>query len=421
MSSPLLVAGIAVPAVSESLTRSPSAALDCFAHLAHFADSLRPLQSLKQLPAAIMGNTHSAVICRRDSHKELLRAAEAGDAQVLNSLLRSDARLLFHYSVFGGNSAWHKAAKGGHAAVLEALEAAVQRHYEQDNKDLNEILKPSVLRIGTTAADVVARLVNKSNVKGFTPLMLACSGNHTEVVAWLIKHGAPGGLNACLAGHCSCWCQAPHSMLQQLAACLHMNVSCSSLAPHLLRLLVQVLTSGSTTVSGGTQPCTVRQRLAQRMPFACCWHVPVMSSTLATTERKCWQQHPVNSVVQLMLQSTRNAAGQGCQHGLQQQQYLRFVSTFILRCCFVRLALCFRLLEQGNHAGLTALHYAVYCEQHEVVAQLVAQDADITAQAEFPDLDWGCINAGDTAMHIAAHKGNIDAIQIMLKAYVSAH
>jgi ankyrin repeat protein len=78
-----------------------------------------------------------------------------------------------------------------------------------------------------------------------------------------------------------------------------------------------------------------------------------------------------------------------------------------------------RLLEQGNHAGLTALHYAVYCEQHEVVAQLVAQDADITAQAEFPDLDWGCINAGDTAMHIAAHKGNIDAIQIMLKAYVS--
>jgi ankyrin repeat protein len=79
-----------------------------------------------------------------------------------------------------------------------------------------------------------------------------------------------------------------------------------------------------------------------------------------------------------------------------------------------------RLLEQGNQAGLTALHYAVYCEQNEVVAQLVAQDADITAQAEFPDLDWGCINAGDTPMHVAAHRGNIDAIQIMLKAYVSS-
>jgi ankyrin repeat protein len=160
-----------------------------------------------------MGNTHSAVICRRpDSAKDLLRAAEAGDVQALKTLLCSDARLLLHYSVFGGNSAWHKAAKGGHAAVLEALEAAVQRHYEQDNKDLTEILKPSVLRMGTTAADVVARLVNKSNVKGFTPLMLACSGNHTEVVAWLIKHGALGRPSACLAGHCSSQCQAPCSL-----------------------------------------------------------------------------------------------------------------------------------------------------------------------------------------------------------------
>lgn len=138
-----------------------------------------------------MGNTQSAVICRRpDAAKELLRAAEAGDVQALDSTLQADVRLLFHYSVFGGNSAWHKAAKGGHAAVLDALEAAVQRQYEQDSKDLNEILKPSVLRLGTSAADVVTRLINKSNVKGFTPLMLACSGHHTEVVSWLIKHGA---------------------------------------------------------------------------------------------------------------------------------------------------------------------------------------------------------------------------------------
>lgn len=84
------------------------------------------------------------------------------------------------------------------------------------------------------------------------------------------------------------------------------------------------------------------------------------------------------------------------------------------------LAAC-RLLEQGNHAGLTPLHYAVFCDQDEVVAQLVAQDADITAQAEFPDLDWSSVNAGDTAMHVAAHKGSIEVITIMLKAYVSVH
>ena len=78
-----------------------------------------------------------------------------------------------------------------------------------------------------------------------------------------------------------------------------------------------------------------------------------------------------------------------------------------------------RLVELGNHAGLTALHYAVHCDELEAVQLLLAADADITAQAEFPDLDWGTVNAGDTVMHIAATKGNIDCIQILLRAYVS--
>jgi ankyrin repeat protein len=68
---------------------------------------------------------------------------------------------------------------------------------------------------------------------------------------------------------------------------------------------------------------------------------------------------------------------------------------------------------------LTALHYAVHCDELEVVQLLLAADSDITAQAEFPDLDWGTVNAGDTVMHIAATKGNIDCIQILLRAYVS--
>jgi ankyrin repeat protein len=74
----------------------------------------------------------------------------------------------------------------------------------------------------------------------------------------------------------------------------------------------------------------------------------------------------------------------------------------------------------GNHAGLTALHYAVHCDELEVVQLLLAADSDITAQAEFPDLDWGTVNAGDTVMHIAASRGSIDCIQILLRAYVSA-
>jgi ankyrin repeat protein len=62
----------------------------------------------------------------------------------------------------------------------------------------------------------------------------------------------------------------------------------------------------------------------------------------------------------------------------------------------------------------------VHCDELEVVQLLLAADSDITAQAEFPDLDWGTVNAGDTVMHIAAAKGSIDCIQILLRAYVSA-
>jgi ankyrin repeat protein len=61
----------------------------------------------------------------------------------------------------------------------------------------------------------------------------------------------------------------------------------------------------------------------------------------------------------------------------------------------------------------------VHCDELEVVQLLLAADSDITAQAEFPDLDWGTVNAGDTVMHIAAAKGSIDCIQILLRAYVS--
>jgi ankyrin repeat protein len=274
--------------------------------------------------------------------------------------------------------------------VLEALEAAVQRQYEHDNKDLAEVLKPTVMRLGTTPADVVTRLLNKSNVKGCTPLMLACSGSHTEAVSWLIKHGAQHSRPCCWSGFV--WRQRAWQLGPQL------NI--------IILMLVQVLMCGSTTGSGVTLRSTVQQRSARPTRSGCCWHVLARSSTLATTAREC--------VLALGSGSTY--------HQATADMSCRLTALFQLRPHphnSARHVVLHRLLEQGNHAGLTALHYAVYCEQHEVVAQLCAQDADITAQAEFPDLDWGCINAGDTPMHIAAHRGNIDAIQVMLKAYVS--
>lgn len=117
-----------------------------------------------------MGNLQSAHFkCtsgRQDLAKEVLRCAEAGDVQELGVILDTDVRYVLHSSVFGGNTAWHKAAKAGRADVLEALRAAVLRQYERDSKDLTEATRPSMLRLGSSAADAVTRLINKANMKG---------------------------------------------------------------------------------------------------------------------------------------------------------------------------------------------------------------------------------------------------------------
>jgi ankyrin repeat protein len=142
-----------------------------------------------------MGNIHSAAVgsscTRADTVKACLRCAESGDVAELGLILDADVRYVLHSSVFGGNSAWHKAAKGGRADALEALRAAVLAQYELDSKDVSEaaVVRPALLRLGSSGADAIARLINKPNIKGLTPLMLACTGGHTECAAWLIGHG----------------------------------------------------------------------------------------------------------------------------------------------------------------------------------------------------------------------------------------
>jgi hypothetical protein len=134
------------------------------------------------------GSSMSARVA--DPGKELLRSAEQGEASIVAWILASDAHYLSHSSVFGGNTAWHKAAKAGRVEVLEAMEQVVQQQFTAHTRHPRELMAPYKLaRLGSSAADVLARLVNKANLKGITPLMLACAGCHTDVVAWLLKHG----------------------------------------------------------------------------------------------------------------------------------------------------------------------------------------------------------------------------------------
>lgn len=219
----------------------------------------------------------------------------------------------------------------------------------------------------------------------------------------------------------NCWCWKQQQQMHVLSHCAALICVCNGAVP----MLLQVLMCGGTTASGGTLHCTAQHRLAQQMPFACCLPPPV----LASTQMKRGEKQVVGSL------ATASPDKQGV---------CKMASSFVVEtkcsllmhsggCCGCSLAHCVcpiwplpllmvscRLVELGNHAGLTALHYAVFCDQIEVMQQLLAADADITVQAEFPDLDWGSVNAGDTAMHIAANKGNIDSIQILLRAYVSA-
>eukprot|EP00878_Enallax_costatus_P006030 GHUV01006325.1.p1 GENE.GHUV01006325.1~~GHUV01006325.1.p1 ORF type:complete len:761 (+),score=270.63 GHUV01006325.1:349-2631(+) len=258
-----------------------------------------------------MGNSQSSgmpALQLSDPGKELLKSAERGETNVVALAIACNPLYLSHTSVFGGNTMWHKAAKTGKVEIFEALEQVLKQAFELEAKDLSNS-RGSIRRLGSSSADVIRRMVNKANLKGVTPLMLACAGSHTEAVAWLLKNGADVWKHDRIRRHTALHCAAQAG------------------ATDAIRL---VLVRAGTDVDPGNDRT---------------------------------------------------------------------------------------LLEQGNHAGLTALHYAVYSDRLEVVQQLIAHNADIAAQAEFPDLDWASVNAGDTVMHIAASKGNIEMIQILLRAY----
>lgn len=83
----------------------------------------------------------------------------------------------------GGQSPWHLAARDGHADVLAAM------------GDVVKSASPAVLRsVGfhedTSMEDALARAVQQPDVKGLTPLHMACIKGRTEAAEVLMKLGA---------------------------------------------------------------------------------------------------------------------------------------------------------------------------------------------------------------------------------------
>eukprot|EP00878_Enallax_costatus_P026426 GHUV01028358.1.p1 GENE.GHUV01028358.1~~GHUV01028358.1.p1 ORF type:complete len:196 (+),score=53.56 GHUV01028358.1:349-936(+) len=146
-----------------------------------------------------MGNSQSSgmpALQLSDPGKELLKSAERGETNVVALAIACNPLYLSHTSVFGGNTMWHKAAKTGKVEIFEALEQVLKQAFELEAKDLSNS-RGSIRRLGSSSADVIRRMVNKANLKGVTPLMLACAGSHTEAVAWLLKNGE--SLSSCHA------------------------------------------------------------------------------------------------------------------------------------------------------------------------------------------------------------------------------
>ena len=100
--------------------------------------------------------------------------------------LRDINRLILR-SKCGGNSAWHKAAKGSQLDVIKNMAEFIQRCF--DSPQTKDPARDQLLRIGSTAKYVIKQLINVPNYKGVIPLMHAAGRGNAELVQWLLTYG----------------------------------------------------------------------------------------------------------------------------------------------------------------------------------------------------------------------------------------
>jgi hypothetical protein len=138
----------------------------------------------------------------------------------------------------GGQTAWHLAAKDGHTAVLQGMAEAVRSLPPQQLKQL--------ARFGSTADEIVTKLVQEEDTKSLTPLHLACIKGRAGAAAALMSLGVNPyvmvGAGRCLMVTVvpGIWCEPSrttvwrlqHHQQQQMTAFsgCRAGVGCSSMA-----------------------------------------------------------------------------------------------------------------------------------------------------------------------------------------------
>ena len=137
------------------------------------------------------------VNCEEDINRRLWLAAEAGNAELVQSCIKAGANLEFTL-LNVGNTALHLAALRNDINTLNMLISAGANVNARNRGDVHTQVTPLHMAARCGHTEIVRLLLQagarinagKSEEPGFTPLLLALWENHPDTAELLITHGA---------------------------------------------------------------------------------------------------------------------------------------------------------------------------------------------------------------------------------------
>ena len=90
------------------------------------------------------------------------------------------------------------------------------------------------------------------------------------------------------------------------------------------------------------------------------------------------------------------------------------------RCTAVPLLRELRYIDTPDIFGWTALHYAVHHGQMDASVALLGHDANLIIRSRTTHYNRPDLPPGVTALHLAAARGSLTLVKLLLRAYVSA-